>query len=91
MTHEHYIEDIFKSANLTEEAELLVRVECVCCPWLMAETKVATILDTFFSMTLEDMKMITRGSNIFVKPFQLSAPHTMAFFGEKGGNLKKWS
>jgi hypothetical protein len=26
---------------------LLVRAECVRCPWLLAETKVATILDIF--------------------------------------------
>ena len=31
---------------------ILVRVECVRCPWLLAQTKVATILGTFFHLFL---------------------------------------
>ena len=27
---------------------LIIQAECVRCPWLLAETKVATILGTFF-------------------------------------------
>ena len=29
------------------ELKILVRVECVCCLWLLAQTKVATIFDIF--------------------------------------------
>jgi hypothetical protein len=28
--------------------ELLVQAECMCCPWLLAEMKVATILGKLF-------------------------------------------
>ena len=33
-------------------AYILVRAECVRCPWLLAQTKVATILHTFFHLGL---------------------------------------
>jgi hypothetical protein len=43
----HVMDRLPNNINGNHTTDILVRAECVCCPWLLSETKVATILGIY--------------------------------------------